>query len=163
MSCQTHAKNIEETYVGESLEVAVVGKEPDVREKQLNFSEISLEELYNTPTDKYDAVFIMKKHLSEASKEKYIEMYRDKEMPFFFVESKASHIPFIKMENPESYEQTAEKIDDTQNFISGILYVGGEKEYRSWKFSYPIQDSEIIRDNVQGIYSAVFKVIDDLK
>ncbi len=154
---------MEEPYEGTSLELAVVGKEPDVREKQLNFSEISLEELYNTPTDKYDAVFIMKEHLYEASKEKYIEMYRDKEMPFFFVESKASHVPFIKMENPESYEQTAEKIDDTQNFISGILYVGGEKEYRSWKFSYPIQDSEIIRDNVQGIYSAVFKVIDDLK
>ncbi|MYL57839.1 hypothetical protein GLW20_09995 [Virgibacillus halodenitrificans] len=154
---------MEEPYEGTSLELAVVGKEPDVREKQLNFSEISLEELYNTPTDNYDAVFIMKEHLYEASKEKYIEMYRDKEMPFFFVESKASHVPFIKMENPESYEQTAEKIDDTQNFISGILYVGGEKEYRSWKFSYPIQDSEIIRDDVQGIYSAVFKVIDDLK
>ncbi len=154
---------MEEPYEGTLLELAVVGKEPDVREKQLNFSEISLEELYNTPTDNYDAVFIMKEHLSEASKEKYIEMYRDKEMPFFFVESKASHVPFIKMENPESYEQTAEKIDDTQNFISGILYVGGEKEYRSWKFSYPIQDSEIMRDNAQGIYSAVFKVIDDLK
>ncbi|WP_283152698.1 hypothetical protein [Guptibacillus hwajinpoensis] len=158
-SCQTNNVK-EEPYDGVPLKIAVVGEQPNVREGQINFNELSLSELRNSNLRKYDAVFIMEDHLSDASNSKYVEVYKNKNVPFFFVGSQANTIPFQDLENPVSYEVEAEKVNGTQNSISGILYEGEEKGYRGWKFAYPIKNSEVQRDNVKGIYSQVFKVVE---
>ncbi|MGG1685449.1 hypothetical protein [Pseudalkalibacillus sp. NRS-1564] len=159
-ACQTNNVK-EEPYDGVLLKIAVVGEQPNVREEQINFNELSLSELHHSNLRKYDAVFIMEDHLSDASKSKYVEMYKSKNIPFFFVGSRANTIPFQDLENPVSYEEEAERINGTQNFISGILYEGEEKGYRGWKLAYPIKSSEVQRDNVKGIYSKVFKVVEN--
>ncbi|WP_283153688.1 hypothetical protein [Guptibacillus hwajinpoensis] len=159
-ACQTN--NVKEApYEGVPLKIAVVGEQPNVREEQINFNELSLSELHNSNSRKYDAVFIMEDHLSDASNSKYVEMYKNKKVPFFFVGSLANTIPFQELENPVSYEEEAEKINGTQNFISGMLYEGEEKGYSGWKFAYPIKNSEVQRDNVKGIYSEVFNVVEN--
>ncbi len=161
-ACQTNTVK-EAPYEGVPLKIAVVGEQPNVREEQINFNELSLSELHNSNSRKYDAVFIMEDHLSDASNSKYVEMYKNKKVPFFFVGSLANTIPFQGLENPVSYEEEAEKVNGTQNFISGMLYGEEEKGYRGWKFAYPIKNSEVQRDNVKAIYSEVFKVVENEK
>ncbi|QHS23790.1 hypothetical protein GWK91_12910 [Virgibacillus sp. MSP4-1] len=158
-ACQSN-EVAEEPYEGTPLKIAVVGEKPEVREEQIIFKTLSLEELYRSHSDKYDAVFIREEHFSDASHKKYVEMFKKKRVPSFFVASKANTIPFQDLENPISYKEAAKKINDTQNYISGFLYEGADEGYQGWKFSYPVKNSEIQRENVQGIYSTVFKVVE---
>ncbi|MFZ0443743.1 MAG: hypothetical protein WAM95_03635 [Bacillus sp. (in: firmicutes)] len=151
----------ERLYEGVPLKIAVVDELPSVREEQINFSELSLDELLNLHPNMYDAVFVMEDHLSEATNQKYIELYKEREIPFFFVVSNAINIPFMDLENHASYKEEADKVNDTQNFISGLKYVGKDEGYRGWDYSYPIKNNEIQRDNVEGIYSEVFKVVEN--
>ncbi|GAA0501862.1 hypothetical protein GCM10008986_31750 [Salinibacillus aidingensis] len=160
-ACQSN-EVAEEPYEGIPLKIAVVGETPEVREEQIIFKTLSLEELYRSHPDKYDAVFIREEHFSDASHQKYVEMFKKKRAPSFFIASKANTIPFQDLENPVSYKEkeAAKKINDTQNYISGFLYEGADEGYQGWKFSYPVKNNEIQRDNVQGIYSSVFKLVE---
>jgi hypothetical protein len=159
-ACKTN-NVIDEPYEGVPLKIAIVGEVPKVREEQINFNKFSLDELQNINAGMYDAVFIMEDHLPAASNQNYVDIYKEKKVPFFFVGSKADTIPFQDLENPVSYEEEVKKVNDTQNFISGILYDGEEKGYRGWEFSYPIKNSKEQRDHVEGVYSEVFKVIEN--
>ncbi|OEH91712.1 hypothetical protein [Bacillus solimangrovi] len=157
-ACQT--SNVEELYEGVSLKIAVVGELPNIREDNITFNKLSLNELYHANLDVYDAVFIMEDHLSDAANEKYVKMYKEKKVPYFFVGSKAYTIPFQDFQNPASYEVEAKKVNDTYYFISGLLYEEGGESFRSWSLPYSYIDNEIQRDNVQGVYSRVFEVIE---
>lgn len=159
VACQSNGEEVK-PYEGGPLNIAVVGEIPNVREEQVNFEKLSLHALTEIDASMYDAVFIMENHLSDAANQKYVDMYREKKVPFFFVGSKANTIPFQDLENPVSYEEEAQKVNDTESFISGMLFVGEDEGYRGWNFPYPIEDSEIQRDNVEGIYSEVFKVVE---
>ncbi|QDP41614.1 hypothetical protein [Radiobacillus deserti] len=89
------AENVKfELYKGRPLKIAVIGTPPEVREEQVTFTEISFEELTKGETIGYDAVFVMKENLVEASKGQYINIYRNSEIPFFFISAK-HRIPFI--------------------------------------------------------------------
>ncbi len=157
-ACQTN--NVEEVpYEGKALNIGVVGESPNIREENISFHNITLEEIYNSEPD-FDAVFIMEDSLSEASKNKFVKMYKEKSLPFFFIGSKANTVPFRDMENPASYKEEAAKINDTDTYISGFIYNQDTNEYDSWKFGYPVENSELQTDRIDEVYSSVFKVIE---
>ncbi|MNE49636.1 hypothetical protein D3C80_1441700 [compost metagenome] len=85
-------------YAGKALNVAVIGEAPSVRERQVVFSAVTLDEIYDNSRSlsaDFDAVFIMKEHLSEAADARYTEVYQSAGIPFFFIESEKSYVPFI--------------------------------------------------------------------
>lgn len=150
-------------YKGDPLHLAVIGDIPDVRGDKIFFEEISLENLIALKEGSYDGIFIKNKHLSQASKKKYRNMYEKLHIPIFFIESKAYTLPFINMHNQIPYEEYADRINDNQTFISGLWYPENDNEYRTYRFNYPIKDSNYTKNNVNKIYSYVFKTIEDIK
>lgn len=65
-------------YRGDHLSIGVIGESPNVREQNINFNSITLEEL-KTKTEQissdFDAVFIMNEHLSQAAESQYSSVY----------------------------------------------------------------------------------------
>ncbi|WP_430786672.1 hypothetical protein VBD025_14420 [Virgibacillus flavescens] len=159
-ACQPKDELKEKIYDGEALRVAVIGDVPKVREDQVNFEKVSWKEMAELTVSEYDAVIVMEDHLPEAAAKKNKEIYKKINIPFFFVGSKASHVPFTSEDNSLSYKEHAERINDDENFISGILYKSKKEGFNGWKFSYPIENNKFQKDKVKGIYSAVFKVVE---
>ncbi|WP_345240751.1 hypothetical protein [Pontibacillus salipaludis] len=160
VACQSNEVFVK-PYEGESLRLAVVGEVPEVREEQVTFTSLSLDEVVELRPHEYNAVLIKEGYLAEAAEQKYVDMYKEKDVPFFFVKSKALAIPFQDIENLVSYEEQATRVDDTGHYISGLYYVGKEQGYKSWEFSYTIEDDEYKRDDVEGVYSQLFQVIEE--
>lgn len=158
-SCSQDSSQIKH-YEGKSLKIAVVGKIPKVYEKNIIFSNITLDQLINEDTkiDSYNAVFIMENKLSQAANKKYTKLYLESGVPFFFIKSEASYIPFI--DNSITYNDYAKRINDKQNYITGILGNGIEEELQSWKYGYTINDNKVDKKNTKGIYSNVFRTIE---
>ncbi|MYL32940.1 hypothetical protein GLW05_04950 [Pontibacillus yanchengensis] len=154
------SNNSSDLYKGTPLTIAIIGDTPNVKEEQVNFHEIKLSEVINIPKNKYNAVFIMEEYLGEAAHKKYRDAYQSLEVPVFFVRSKASHMPFINMENQISYEKYEDRVNDTQDFITGLWYPKSKEEFKTFRFGYRVENDEFQRDNVQGVYSSVFKKIE---
>ncbi|MCD5322205.1 MULTISPECIES: hypothetical protein [Pontibacillus] len=90
------SKNVEfEPYSGKALKIAVVGASPEVREENVRFNELSFKKLREEDLTLYDAVFVMKENLSEASQSQYVDVYKRHEIPFFFISARNS-IPFFE-------------------------------------------------------------------
>ncbi|KGP90224.1 elongation factor GreAB [Pontibacillus chungwhensis BH030062] len=150
-------------YKGEKLDILVVGDNPNIREKKnISFTNINLENLTKRNLDRYDAVFIMPKYLSETSEKRYNKIYKQSKIPFFFVGSKASTIPFV--DNSEvTYETYADRVDESQTYISGLLYKENDKGYFAYKYRYLHNGKNFVKDNVSSIYSNVFRTIESIK
>ncbi|KGP71673.1 hypothetical protein [Pontibacillus yanchengensis] len=149
-------------YKGTSLKIAIIGAAPNVKEDQINFHEIKLSEVVDFPKNKYNAIFIMEENLAEAADKKYRNAYRSLEVPVFFVGSKASHMPFINMENQISYKEYVDRVNDNQHFITGLWYPKSKDTFKAFKFGYPVENDEYQRDKVQEVYSSVFKKIESI-
>lgn len=145
-------------YEGRSLDIAVIGEFPDVREKNIHFDKITFD---SWNTNHYDAVFISEETLAEAAKVENVQKYKESDIPVFFLNTKASHIPFMELEHPLSYDEVAKQVNNEQDPIAGLFYVGEEEGYNSWTFSYPVVDSQFQTSDIKIVYSAVFKVIQD--
>ncbi|CAH1212116.1 hypothetical protein PAECIP111892_03698 [Paenibacillus auburnensis] len=140
-------------YTGKALHLAVIGEAPTVREEQVRFSAITFEDLLDSQSLKadYDAVFIMKEHLSEAAEDRYAEVYRTAGIPFFFIESKKSYIPFI-LEDVD-YED----IKDTNDGIYATGYFNSEGKWEFWGTG--LYNDKVNSRNIQSAYSLVFETI----
>ncbi|MGG1273850.1 hypothetical protein ABE272_25970 [Priestia aryabhattai] len=149
-------------YKGNKLNIAVVGETPKINEDEstINFKNISLEDINRIDSKSYDAVIISKNYLSQAANKKYKDTYLNSFIPFFFVESKASILPFV--DNALTYEQYANRVNDKQDYITGLLGTGNN-EYKTWQYGYNITNNKVDRTNVKHIYSQVFKTIEKVK
>ncbi|WP_051387579.1 lipoprotein [Peribacillus psychrosaccharolyticus] len=84
------------SYNGDQLRIGLIGEPPTIKEKNLiKFTSLELNQL---DSSKYDAIFIMKEYLEQAAEDKYANVYRSTSIPFFFIQSKKSFIPFITKE-----------------------------------------------------------------
>ncbi|VWX38663.1 hypothetical protein [Exiguobacterium oxidotolerans] len=142
-------------YDGDRLQVAVVGKQPTVREDNVRFTSVSLQEL--TPTarisSEFDAVFIMKDHLKEADQEQYVRVYKNLRIPTFFIGSTKGYLPFVMKEL--TYEAAG---DNAQSYAFGYLH--GKKEL-SWE--YGLYNDINTDAHITALYSDVFRTIDSVK
>ncbi|WP_127593609.1 hypothetical protein [Paenibacillus lautus] len=141
-------------YEGRSLVIGVIGKTPQVREEgHVNFKEVTFEQLedLNLSTE-LDAVFITKEHLVEASEPKYTEVYNKAEVPFFYIESNKSHVPFTIEEL--SYDE----VPDLSTDMYATGYYGKDAEH----WGYGLYNGVMNETNIQAVYSRIFTTIESL-
>lgn len=149
--CSNEKESVElETYTGKVLHIGIIGEEPKIKEENIQFTGMNFTDLQNT--DKYDAIFITKENLKEAAKAQYTTVYTSSPIPFLFIQSDKGHIPFIN-----------EDVDfkDSPNVDSDAyahLYDGKSSQY----WGYGLYDDIENEQNIQNVYSRVFKTIEEL-
>lgn len=139
-------------YEGEPITIGIIGTPPTLRERNVNFEPIDFGQLEKVDASSgYDAVFITEGNLPEAADSKYANTYKTAGVPFFFIESKKSHLPFI------SEQRTYEEFPDmnTNAYVSG--YFGDRRNFKYW--SYGLQNDEPNRSNIEDVYSRVIETI----
>lgn len=143
-----------EKYEGEDLRIGIVGNIPEIRESQVEFEKIDFNFLKADDLDsKYDAIFITKENLSEASNSEYVPIYKKSEIPFYFIDSDKSHVNFI-MEDL-SYEDEPDSEDGM--YITGLFYI----KDKYWR--YGLHNDTKSEINIKGVYSRVFEDISVIK
>lgn len=141
-------------YDGRSLVIGVIGETPQVREKgHVGFKEVTFQQLEDLDLSaELDAIFITKEHLVEASAPKYTEVYNKAEVPFFYIESKKSHVPFTIEEL--SYDE----VPDLSSDMYATGYYGKDAEH----WGYGLYNGVMNETNVQAVYSHIFATIESL-
>lgn len=134
-------------YEGRSLVIGVIGKTPQVREKgHVGFKEVTFQQLEDLDLSaELDA-------LVEASEPKYTEVYKKAEVPFFYIESKKSHVPFTIKEL--SYDE----VPDLSTDMYATGYYGKNAEH--WGFG--LYNDVMNETNIQAVYSHIFTTIESL-
>lgn len=143
-----------EKYQGGRLKVGIIGDVPKIRESQVEFENIDFDFLKDDDFDsEYDAIFITKDNLSEASNSEYTSIYKISKIPFYFIGNQKPHFNFIREDL--SYEDAPDSKDGM--YISGLLYT----KDRFWDYGlYNDTESE---KNIKGVYSRVFGDILEIK
>lgn len=145
-----------ETYSGSNLIIGVIGKHPEVRENNITFISIELKDLKEQDQlEKFDAVFIMKEHLIEAANDEYVESYQAGIVPFFFIESEKSYLPFVVYSS--SYKGTPNA--PTKDYATGY-YNNPNGEMKYW--GYGLYDDVRSKNNITDVYTRIFKTIDEI-
>ena len=140
-------------YSGRALSIGVIGEVPTVWEKQVKFYKIQFSDLENHTFDtKYDAIFISKENLLQASQNKYKSIYRSSKIPFFFFQSKKGCEPFIQEDL--TYDKAS---DDTLFFANGIIYVDNKPKLWATDLCDNIENETTVRN----LYSRIFEAISD--
>ena len=145
------------------LTIATIGSPPEITDQQITFESISLQNLQNDTkqlSEKYDALFIMPKYLSDAANDVYIASYEKLRIPTFFIESKKQELPFIN--DDVSYEN-APQIDEVEYFATGYLNQPNEEtdvSYMTWRY---LQTSKSSAKALENVYKKIFQTIEDLK
>ncbi|NFT07568.1 transcription elongation factor GreAB [Clostridium botulinum] len=146
-----------EKYTGENLNVGVIGEIPEVREDNVIFNKITFKDLEEKNTlSKYDAIFITKDNLIEASEGKYSSIYKEGIVPFFFIESTKVDIPFIYEEL--SYEEVPQQ--GNPPFYAVGIYI---KDSKLSSIEYGLYNDIKNKKNIEDVYSRIFKTISENK
>lgn len=151
------SKNVEvEPYSGKALKIAVVGASPEVREENVRFNELSFKKLREEDLTLYDAVFVMKENLSEASQSQYVDVYKRHEITFFFISARNS-IPFFRK---------SEEYSEFWEWTPGLMYAPGveyeSKEFDSFRpMGVYLPNNEETEENLKRMYSLVFNLIEE--
>ncbi|MBU3186221.1 transcription elongation factor GreAB [Clostridium estertheticum] len=139
-------------YNGRTLNIGVIGEPPNVREKQVTFVKIKFSDLEkNLFSSQYDTIFITKNNLSEASQGKYASIYKKSKIPFFFIQTEKSYVPFV-MEDL-TYDNAPTVTDQT--YATGILYTGAK--LNTW--GYGLYNDIENQANIKDVYSRIFETI----
>ncbi|AIY78845.1 transcription elongation factor GreAB [Clostridium cagae] len=146
-----------EEYTGKILNVGVIGEIPEVREDNIVFNKITFKDLEEKNIlSRYDAIFITKDNLIEASDGKYSSIYKEGIVPFFFIESKKGDIPFIYEEL--SYEEVPQQ-GNPPSYAVGI-YI---KDNKLSSIEYGLYNDIENKKNIEDVYSRIFKTISENK
>lgn len=143
-----------EKYNGKNLTIAVIGEVPNVREDIIEFNKIEFDDLEEDISSKYDAVFITKDNLLEASQSKYASLYKECKIPIFFIESKKGHIPFTNEEL--SYEDVPQ-LSNPPSYVVGLFNNNDELIYKEYGLYNDVENQK----NIEDVYSRMFNDISD--
>ena len=138
-------------YNGKPLTIGIIGEAPDIREEQVKFVTIQFSDLGDEKfQEQYDAIFITKDNLSEAAGDKYASIYKESIIPFFFIQSEKSHVPFIN--EGLSYEE----VPDFENgsYVTGIL----QSINQGWGLG--LYNDTWNSTNIKSVYSQIFETIE---
>jgi|GEM_PF-1250272 len=103
----------------------------------------------------YDAIFITKINLSEASQGKYASIYKKSKIPFFFIQTEKSYVPFT--EKDLTYDN-APNFND-QSYATGILYNANENGNELTSWGYGLYNDIENQANIEDVYSRIFDTI----
>ncbi|WP_339261878.1 hypothetical protein [Lysinibacillus sp. FSL K6-3209] len=100
----------------EIIEIGIVGEIPSlIKENNIKFKKIMLQDLHKQNEDSFDAIMITKDYLQEASDEQYTQFYLDASIPIVFVQSDKAISAFIIPNH--TYENTFE--NHAQDYFIG--------------------------------------------
>ena len=135
-------------YTGRVLNIGIIGNSPTIIEKKtVNFVPITFEDLANDNFKNYDAVFIMKDQLAEASNDKYSKIYTELQKPIIFIGTDTL-TPFI----------SAAMDYRPKNFEEGLSYSAGLIEGTEYGFGlYNDKENEA---TIKLFYSDLFRLIE---
>ncbi|EGA90518.1 putative lipoprotein [Planococcus donghaensis MPA1U2] len=148
-------------YLGRNLEIAVLGSPPKVNTDKVTFTSVDIEKLSIQTAEEYDGFFVMEEYLERAADGPYTKVFANSNVPFFFIGTEASYLPFV--DDEVSYEDYAKRIHNEEIFAQGY-YPGAERGALGWSFSILVKDvtekeySEFARE----LYYEMFKIIGDL-
>ncbi|MDC7784051.1 hypothetical protein POL89_31920, partial [Priestia megaterium] len=57
----------------------------------------------------------------------------------------------------------ADRVNDTQSYIVGVLGNPNGDNYNTWQYDYAIKNDKFDRTDVKDIYSRVFKTVEKVK
>lgn len=151
-----------ELYEGDSLRIGVVGKAPEVEDKNIFFSDITLEDLKNETISvnaDHDALFIMPEELTAADSEEYVEVYKQLDIPTFFIGTTKADIPFTFKE--AVYNDVSDVSPKT--YAAGYLYDSKNELGETWRFTKEKDDEKKITEKeIKKIYSEIFSTINSI-
>ncbi|WP_342526742.1 hypothetical protein MKY84_13590 [Chryseomicrobium sp. FSL W7-1435] len=139
-----------EMYEKSSLHIAVIGEKPVVREKNIEFTSITFDDLQNV--EEYDAVFITKENLEEADQPEYASIYTSSSRPFLFIGTTKSYVPFV------DEEISLDEFPDVESGMYAYLYDQSSEQY----WGYGLYNDIVNEKTIQEAYSRIFKTIEEL-
>lgn len=145
-----------ELYEGNPLRIAVIGDLPKVKEEQVTFIEMSLNEMKEKNLEAYDAVFILEDHLFEAAESQYANVYLNSLTPFFFMGTD-NFVPFTEEDLPYNKDWDWRP---GLNYAVGILASPENDSRKYWGFS--LYNDEKTDEHIQELYSRTFGVVEEL-
>ena len=148
-----------QNYNGAPLKIAIVGDIPTVNTDKIEFETIPIEvvkEDISRISNDFDALFIMPVAFTEASKDQYVQMYKDLTIPTIFMNSEKRHFPFV---NEGMDYETAPELD-YPNYATAYLYTGGE-ENREDIWHFKLFNDKINDNNIQATYVEIFNMIQE--
>lgn len=146
--------NVKE-YTGQELKVGVVGEIPKVMKKNINLVSIDFTDFQKQNLASYDGIIITKEHLTQASENQYADVYNQSNIPFFFMQSEKSYLPFA--DNQTTYDQ-AIKVKN-KSYTTG--YINTNEIVRHWELS--LNDKLDDKKAVNEVYSRIFMLIEKIK
>lgn len=147
-------------YSGELLNITTIGNAPEIDAENILFTKMTFNDFEENPAPiDSDAVFIMPEHLGEASKDEYVELYKEMNIPVFFIGTTKSHIPFFLED--ATYEDTAD-VSPT-SYAAGYLYDHENELGETWIFPKESIDDEITDQEIDEIYTEIFETVEDIK
>jgi len=143
-------------YEGRHLTIGVIGEAPEVRETNVSFVPLGLEEVAKNPeklSSRFDAVFITKDYFREASEPENKKAFKAENVPFIFI--KLDKLIAAYTVEELSYDDVPDAFSD--QFAFGIYHPPGGEETH-WGFGlYNDTENET---NVKTTYSTIFRTIE---
>jgi hypothetical protein len=99
----------------------------------------------------FDAIIISEDNLSEASQVKYKSIYKETKIPYFFIQSDKSHVPFTQEDL--SYEDVPNLSEWA--YAIGILY--DDEHFIYWE--YGLYNDIENHKNIDDVYTRIFQTI----
>lgn len=152
-ACSNKQEKIE--YSGKHLTIGVVGKAPEINEEKVTFKEIPLNKLTKKTAKETDGVLVMKDQLAEASKEEYVDVFKEADVPFFFVESKMGMAPFL--EKNLKYDDTYTDEGFDPQYVYGF-HLTKEDVMHNWSFG--LDNDKQTDENIENVFIRIFKTLD---
>ena len=152
-SLATTDSSLNQSYNGRALSIGMVGGAPDVREKQVSFYPLDLQQI-KEESNHLDAIFISKEFLSQAAAPELAKVYKELKIPVFFLQSERSYVPFFYEEL--SYEDAPDTSADLSFATALVPQQGNEMGY--WQFG--VHKDRRSKRNIQSAYSKMFQAID---
>lgn len=128
---------------------------PNQSNSNVVYSNIDLNKMTIESVKNYDAVFIMEDMLEEASQSEYEEVYKYSFIPFFFIGTKKSYIPFT---DGDLLYKDAKELSDP-SYITGIVYKLDGSMY-IWKFEVGNPNG---KDKFSLLADSLFETINDFR
>ncbi|WP_455660555.1 hypothetical protein [Pradoshia sp.] len=138
-------------YSGEELHIGIVGDKPVIREKNITFVELSMEDIENGEFTALDSVFINEPYLEEAAQPQYADVYLQSPIPFVFINSERVILAFVEEEL--SYE-------GAHTIKSGDYLIGWVDDTN---FGLNLYDNEENEKTIQDCFSRMFMSVENYK
>lgn len=139
-------------YTGANLTIGIVGEVPHIREKNIDFRSVTIEEYqdgYNL--EGLHAMIFMESEFQELDEGKYKDEILNLRVPIVFVNSNASYLPFVY--DDMIYDPNKE--NSSQMYFS-MIYKDNEK-MQNWECG--LYNDNKSQEHIEAAYSLLFEEI----